>query len=146
MIRRLLSVGCIILVFPLLEGSVISLPFSLLSLIFLATTRKHVSVFFLAIVNGLILDLITLRPLGITGIFYTVFLFLLFLYERKYETSTLPFILSAVFVGVLIYSVIFNNTHITLQIILSIIIITLVYSLSAKIFRSSSVQHDTLFT
>jgi len=146
MIRRLLSVGCIILVFPLLEGTVISLPFSFLSLIFLATTRKHVSVFFLAIVNGLILDLITLRPLGITGIFYTVFLFLLFLYERKYETSTLPFILSAVFVGVLIYSVIFSNTHITLQIILSIIIITLVYSLSAKIFRSSSVQHDTLFT
>lgn len=146
MIRRILNIGCIILVYPLLEGTVISLPLSLISLIFLATTRKHIAVFFLAIINGLILDLITLRPLGITGIFYTVFLFLLFLYERKYETSTLPFILSAVFVGVLTYSVIFSTANIILQIILSLIIVTLIYILSAKVFHSSSIRRDNLFT
>ncbi len=144
MIKRLLNIGCIILVFPLLEGTVISLPLSLISLIFLSTTKKHLSVFYLAIISGLILDLITLRPLGTTAIFYVLFLFLLFLYERKYETSTLPFILVAVFVGVISYSVIFNIAHLVLQIILSMLILTIINTLSAK--HLSKIRYDNLLT
>jgi cell shape-determining protein MreD len=74
----------------------------------------------------LFLDLIAIRPLGYTSLILTAFVFLIRLYERKFETKTTFFVLICSFLGSLIYLSVFDYRHALLQ--------SLVNSLFAIIF------------
>lgn len=56
-----------------------------------------------ALFSGLLLDALTLRPVGASSLFFLLFVFLVFLYESKFETATIPFILFASFLGSFFY-------------------------------------------
>lgn len=72
-------------------------------------------VFFLAFGLGLFLDLTLIRPLGYTSLMFAIFVFTLFLYERKFETQTRTFIFFATFLGSLVYLKIFGGSYLLLQ-------------------------------
>lgn len=87
----------------LLEGIITPIPLIWVLLLILAITPQRGLVFFLAFFLGIILDVLSTQPIGKSSALFTGFLFLVFLYERKYETNSLQFVAVASFIGGLLY-------------------------------------------
>lgn len=68
-------------------------------------------VFLTAFFVGLLLDMLTFRILGLTSLFLVSFLFVLSLYERKFEINTIPFVLLTAFGGVSSFMLFFGHDH-----------------------------------
>ena len=72
----------------ILEGTLTLLPIVFLILLFFAVSNKNQFIFPLAFISGTFLDLFSLRIIGTTSIFFLIFFFLIFLYERKFEIKS----------------------------------------------------------
>lgn len=103
----------------LLESTLTTLPLVFIVLLCGAVVYKNAEVLIAAVISGVILDMLLFRRIGGTGIFFLITLMLAFLYERKFEIKSLPFILIASFAGSLAYSFIFIKSEILLQSIVS---------------------------
>jgi cell shape-determining protein MreD len=99
----------------LLEGVLTTLPLTLVFLLTYIILRKEESIFLIAFVAGIILDMQALRPLGQSSIVLILILFTVLLYERKYEIRSLPFIIFATFFASLLYVFVFGYSHIFWQ-------------------------------
>lgn len=97
------------------EATVTTLPVLLCLLVVISIHEKSNKIFVLAFISGIILDVMRVDPIGLRSIFYIIFLFLIFLYERKFETDSWPFVLVAVFLGSIIYMPLFGSENILLQ-------------------------------
>ncbi|HVZ58325.1 MAG TPA: hypothetical protein VG935_01040 [Patescibacteria group bacterium] len=124
------------------EGILTSLPLVLISLIlFTIRTRNH-DVFFYAFISGIFLDILHVRPIGETSIFFAIVLLLIFLYERKFEISSLLFALLATLVSTSFYLLIFQVPGSLIQIIFSVLVAGLIFSLSDMSFiRDKSAEN-----
>src|SRR5882672_9795610 len=91
-----------------LEGTVTNLPLVFVTLIVLTIAMRNLFLFVLAFFSGIFLDTFALRPLGETSIFLLLCVFLMLLYQRKYEINSYPFVFLASFVGSLIYLLTFG--------------------------------------
>lgn len=111
----LLGVLFIYLVFILIEGTLTSLPLSLLLLLNIAIITKKTWVFAVAFLAGLLLDVLTLNPLGKTSLFFLIFIFIVLIYDRKFEIQTYPFVLISSFFGSLAYLLIFGYPGVLAQ-------------------------------
>lgn len=99
----------ILLIFALLlETSLTTIPLVLTTLICLTVVYKQNFVFVLAFIFGLFLDLILLNQIGMSSILFVVFLFLILMYQRKFEIKTASFVLVSSFLGSFIYLWIFS--------------------------------------
>jgi cell shape-determining protein MreD len=110
------------------EGTITTLPLTLIFILsFTILKRKRdSSIFLVAFLSGLLLDMVTLRTLGMTSIFFLSLSFLVLLYERKYEIATIPFVMAATFIGSVAYLWIFVKVSIFMQsIVASIIAVSL---------------------
>lgn len=99
----------------LLEGTIMTLPIVLISLLCFAVIVRDWRIFPLAFVSGFLLDVFAVRPLGTTSIFFLIFFFLILLYQRKYEITTVPFVAAASFAGTLLFIFIFGYKYAFLQ-------------------------------
>ncbi len=102
----------ILLLFLLLEASYISLPFIFLFLIPFAIRFRKSWVLLLAFFLGILLDSFHLRSLGSTSVFFLFFLFVVSMYERKFEIENFSFVLVASFIGSLFFFSIFDNSQV----------------------------------
>lgn len=96
----------ILLLAIILEGSLTFLPLVFLVLLVLAVKERESRIFFLAFFAGIILDVFYLKTVGTTSIFFLSFLFLLLLYQRKFEIATYPFLAVSSFLGSFIFMII----------------------------------------
>ncbi len=90
-------------VFILLQGTLISLPLVLDLLLILYIYKKSEWVLIVAFISGFLVDILTVRQLGSTALFYLISLILVFLYERKYEIQTKEFTFFFSFLAGLLY-------------------------------------------
>ena len=119
-----------LLIFSLfLEGTVTSLPLVFLCLLCLTIFMRDSTLFFLAFLAGIFLDAFALRALGQTSIFLLIAVFLILLYQRKYEINSYPFVLIASFVGSLIFLMVFGYTNALVEACVSAIIAVLLFAL-----------------
>jgi len=109
----LLSVLFIAAIF--LEGSVTTLPLVLICILCLTIFKRKAIIFPIAFLAGLILDILTVRVLGSASIYYLVFIFLILLYQRKYEINSYPFVAAATFLGSFGFLIIFNRGNLLLD-------------------------------
>lgn len=123
------------------EATVTTLPILLSLLTVISIHEKSNKIFVLAFVSGVFLDTMRVDPVGFRSIFYIVFLFLIFLYERKFETDSLPFVLVAVFLGSIGYSFLFRFDEIVLSAIISGLVATVLFYI-AKGFSKKSITTD----
>lgn len=107
----------------LLEATVTTLPLVLLTLLFLAVTFKTSEVYLIAFISGLFLDLFTLGRFGVSSLYFTIFVFLIYTYQRKFEIETIYFISLFSFFGSFIYLLIIGAHSLILQSLVSTIII-----------------------
>lgn len=96
-------------------SGITTIPFSVGLLAISAVLFQKSLAFFLALGLGLFLDLTLIRPLGYTSLVFAIFVFILFLYERKFETRTLTFVFFSTFFGSVFYLWIFGYQMVFLQ-------------------------------
>ena len=94
-----------------LESTIITVPLTLLIIIFSAVTLKNNDVFILAFISGLLLDILTLGTIGLTSAFFVSFVMLIFLYQKKFEIESLSFVSMSAFIGSIVYLFLTNSNH-----------------------------------
>lgn len=115
----------------LFEATVTTLPLVLVILLCIAIFYQKMWVFPLGLLSGLLLDSLSFRIPGETSLFFLVFLYIIFLYEKKFEIQSLPFVIFTSGIGALGFLIIFHFSFIIQQ----TIIITLFAGLSFAFFR-----------
>lgn len=98
-------------------------------LLYYIFTRKQFWTLLIGFILGIFLDIISLRQVGETSLFFTLFLFIIVVYERKFEINTIPFIFVFSFLGNLVYLFIFNYENIIWQAIISSLSTVLIFAL-----------------
>lgn len=87
----------------LLESTITTLPLVLLIILFLAIMNRKNEVFVVAFFAGLLLDVLSLGRVGFSSLYFTIFVFLIFLYQRRFEIETLNFVVIFSFLGSFFY-------------------------------------------
>lgn len=126
----------------ILEASVTTLPLVFLTLLCLTVIIRKEWVFALALFAGIILDAVSFRILGQSGIYFVISIFLVILYERKFETATKSFIFISSFLGSFGYLLLFSYGNlIILQAISSAIIGALIFSFLGKFKEKKQISN-----
>ena len=116
----------LLLISMLLQALVTTLPLVILFFLNAAVVTKETWIFPASFFAGLVLDALLLNPMGTTSLFLAIFLFIVLLYDKKYDIQTFPFVFLASFTGSLIYFVAVSHVpNIFTQAIISAIISTL---------------------
>src|SRR6266700_5012533 len=114
-LRMFLFLTILLLMLTIIEGTITTLPLVLIFLLLLAIRRRDEVVFVVAFISGLVLDILRLHTVGGTSLFLLCFLFLVLLYERKYEIDSLPFVILAAFVGTVGFGLVWADQAIIMQ-------------------------------
>lgn len=123
------------LIFPvlisavLLEGMMIHLPITLVCLLCWAIAKRDASVFLGAFFAGIVLDIFALRAIGSTSLFFLLFIFLILLYQKKYEINSYPFVFVASFLGSLGFLGVFGYGNIFFQALITSVLALLFFTL-----------------
>lgn len=128
-----LAIFFIYFFFILIEGTLTTLPIVLLLLLNTGVFVKKAWILAVAFLSGLALDILSLNTLSKTSLFFVIFTFILFMYDRKFEIQTYPFVFVASFLGSFLYLLIFGQNNILIQSFLSSIIGALLFFLVRKI-------------
>lgn len=97
------------------QADIFTAPLVLVVFLLLSIFSKKTFVFSLAFFGGLLFDVLSTRPLGVTALFFLTFLLMTMLYERKFEVMTLTFVGFALFFGSFFYLLLFHFSHVLLQ-------------------------------
>ncbi len=120
----------LILISTLLQASVTTLPLIILFFLNVAVVAKKTWIFPASFLTGLALDVLLLNPMGKTSLFLVIFLFIILLYDKKFDIQTFPFVFLASFIGSLIYFITMGHIpNIFTQAIISAVISTLSFFL-----------------
>jgi hypothetical protein len=112
-----------------LEGTVTTLPLLFVCLLCLLIQRRDASIFPIAFLIGFLLDILTLHVLGASSLFFLFSLFLIFLYQRKYEIRSIPFVIIASCIGSWIFLTVFGYKNAFLQAGISAIIAAFLFKI-----------------
>lgn len=102
----LLLIAILLAVF---EGTVFTLPIVFIYLNALYIKKRNLFMFVVAFVGGFILDVISLRSIGLSSLFFVSSLFVVGLYEKKFEIKTNWFILLSSLLGSFAYLLLVGN-------------------------------------
>lgn len=95
-------VAFLLIVASLMEAMFFRIPLVLIALLLLFVLYRETWLFVAALLSGLLLDLLLLQTVGLTSIVFILFLFVVFLYEKKFEIASQVFIGIAIFLGSLV--------------------------------------------
>ncbi len=113
-----------------LESTLTTIPLIFLVLLSLTVLFRNNRIFLLAFVFGMLFDLISFNILGISSLFYIIFLFLVLIYQRKFEIATNYFILISSFLGSLGFLIVLGyNNSVILQAVFSSFLGFLIFKL-----------------
>lgn len=124
----------------LLESTIITLPLTLILILFAAIVFRKNQIFALAFFSGLALDFLTFRNIGWSSLFFVTLVFIVFLYQKKFEIETLHFIFIMSAIGSFGYLLIQGISHPIPQAIISCFVLVLsfiIYTLTNKKARST---------
>jgi len=105
-----------------LECTATTLPLIMIFSTIMLVLWRRLWVFWLAFFGGLIVDIFRVHAVGESSIFLVVWLFLVLLYERKYEIATIQFVLASSFFGSLLYLWIFGYKDMLMQAVVAAVV------------------------
>lgn len=111
------------------EGTLTTLPLVLICLVSLTIIMRNPFIFFLAFLTGLMLDVFALRAIGESSIFLLVFVYLILLYQHKYEINSYPFVFIASFLGSIAYLLLFGYSSPFMQSAVCAVIAILLFAI-----------------
>ena len=98
-----------------LEATVVPLPLVFICLLIYNIFKRRVDIFPLSFFAGFILDIVTVRQTGSSGLFFLLFFLMVSLYQRKYEISSYTFVMMSSFAGTYLYGLVFGNGDLLFQ-------------------------------
>ncbi len=131
-----LAATIVFLLSVFLESSATTLPLVFVTLLCLAVLVRKEWIFAIAFIAGMVLDALSFRVLGQTSLYFILYIFLVFLYERKFEISTKYFIIIASFLGSFGFLIIFSYENAILQSLMSSIIGVLIFSILSRFHKN----------
>ncbi len=125
----------LILLFVLfaMEAFFTTMPLVYVFLLTLFIRTKLALLFPIAFFFGILLDMLALRPYGQTSMVYMVVFFLVLLYERKYEVTTVPFFFLSSFFGSMLLLSLYGSSNIFAQSILVAVIGVVFFSILGRV-------------
>jgi len=124
----------------LLEGTVTTLPLVLIVLLCLTIFRRDAIVFPVAFLAGILLDILTVQTIGVSSLFFTVMLFMILLYQRKYEINSYPFVAAAAFLGSFGFLFVFGRGNVFLDTIVNVFAALILFALLRFIYIKNKLQ------
>ncbi len=118
----------------LLESTLITLPLTFLIILFASVIIRKNEVFALAFFAGLFLDILTFKNIGWSSLFFITVVFVVFLYQKKFEIRTLHFVGIFSLLGSAGYLFLNGVNYLVLQVLVS----TLVVSTSFSVFNKTN--------
>lgn len=95
-----------------LEGSVTTVPLTLFSLIITYCFYKEDWIFVGAFFSGFVLDILLIRQVGTTSIFFLSSLVLIFFYQKKFEIASEYFVFLSLAIANLLYLFLFSQSDV----------------------------------
>lgn len=114
------------------EGSFTTIPLVLDVLLVSFVLSRDSWVFLASFLLGILLDIISLRLIGTTSIVFIILLFILTLYEKKFEVKTVYFVFLSSFFGSLIFLIVFRYDYVLQQAMISSFIAVLIFKIFGK--------------
>lgn len=124
----------------LLEATIINLPIVFNIVLIFYIFNKNSLVFLIAFISGVVLDILLINHVGLTSLLLVVFLFLIYLYERKFETKTINFVLFSSFIGSLVFLLVFKSTYLFMQAISSSVFSVLLFLIFNFFEKKKNIQ------
>jgi cell shape-determining protein MreD len=117
----------------IVESTIISIPLTLVGLLVLFVNKKDTSIFLYAWLTGVLLDIAYVRTIGLTSIFFTTFIFLVSLYDKKYEIRTLPFCIIAICTGAALLGLLYEKNNILMHAGIAAMIASIIFLITSRI-------------
>lgn len=111
----------------LVENVYLSIPLVFDAILFTYILRRDSFIFPIALGVGILFDAISLEEIGIRSLFFLSFLFLVMLYERKFEIQTYPFVFFSSFIGGVVYLFFFNHSMILPQALFNSVLVIAIW-------------------
>lgn len=89
----------LLLISLILESSLTTIPLVFVVLLCLTVVYKENFLFILAFIFGVLLDILSFNTIGVSSTFFVASIFLVLIYQKKFEITTYPFVLIASFLG-----------------------------------------------
>ncbi len=131
-----LAATIVFLLSVFLESSVTTLPLVFVTLLCLAVLVRKEWIFAIAFIAGMVLDALSFRVLGQSSLYFSVYIFLVFLYQKKFEIATKYFIFIASFLGSFGFLLLFSYGNAVLQSLISSIIGVLMFSIFSRFHKN----------
>lgn len=128
-----LSLCLVLFIAVFFEGSFTTIPLVLDVLLVSFVLSRDSWVFLASFLLGILLDIISLRLIGTTSIVFIILLFILTLYEKKFEVKTVYFVFLSSFFGSLIFLIVFGYDYVLQQAMISSFIAVLIFKIFGKI-------------
>lgn len=113
--KRLFLVVFLFLAF-LLEGTLTTLPLIIdILLLYYVFYKEEFMVFLVSFIAGIFLDSISVRIIGLSSLFFVIFLFVVMLYQKKFEITTWPFVAFSSFLGGFVFLIVFGYQNVLVQ-------------------------------
>lgn len=118
----------------ILEASITTIPFVFLILLCLLVLSRENWLFVFAFAFGLVLDLVSFKTLGASSVFFVTFLFLVLLYQSKFEIATNAFVFFSSFLGSFGYLMFLGyNSNLLLQSVASSVVGLILFKLIQRV-------------
>jgi len=130
----------------LLQASLTTVPFLLAFLLMLTIQKRDRFVLAVAFLVGLLYDFLTVQSLGVSSLFFVCFVFIILLYQKKYEIDTLYFVAFASFFGSLLYLVLFGLQSIFSQALVVMGLSVVVFVVGKRMSKRKSDTDTRFFT
>ncbi|MBI2032787.1 MAG: rod shape-determining protein MreD [Candidatus Levybacteria bacterium] len=118
----------LILVF--IETVFLEIPLVFIFLLNVAITKPKSSIFLFSFLAGIALDVLSIRVLGTTSLFFLIFFFLLFLYEKKFEIRTFYSVFVFSLIGGILYAILFDYGNLLFQGFISTVFSLVLYKIT----------------
>ncbi len=122
----------------ILEISLTTIPLVFIVLLVFTLAFKKNYMFAIAFFVGLFFDILSFKPLGVSSIFFVVFLYLVLIYQSKFEIASNNFVFASSFLGSLAFLMLSGyNNSIILQVFLASVISLVLFTFIKRIDKSN---------
>jgi len=125
--------GLLFILTLFLEGSFVAIPLVLVVVLLASVIMRNTLLVFVVFVVGIVFDILRLNPLGQTSLFFVPLVVLITLYDRKFDTKSLPFIIFTSAISVSLYLLIFGHYAFFVELIISLVFAVMIYGIFTKL-------------
>lgn len=115
------------------ESSITTIPLTIAVLVVASVVLRDYVVFVLAFIFGILLDILTFKTVGLSSLFFTFLVFLILIYERKFEIYTPYFIAFASFLSSLIFLILFQRGNVIIQSLVCLAVALFLFEMFKKL-------------